>query len=645
MIKFSSKILLIICVLIISSVAGAQETDYLAIADKYKNENAVITNNTEHLVIKYENGEFSAISYITEERLLISSMSPGMYNTQNIYHSYFNKLGDLDGVSMIPDKRGYKTLKAVGYKTTASERENVFYDDGKQTEITYKGLTRGALTRLTYTIIHRDIHFLTPFYFQNYIPVITSTFKVTVPKFVKLNNVIKGHDKNRIKQEVKATDDNITYTWTANDIPSLKSYTDAPPFCYYALHLLPYISSYQADDNPAKHVLGNPDDLYHYYYKFIKNVNQKDEEILTKTAEEITHGDATPKQKAQHIYQWVQKNMHYVAFEDKLGGFVPREAADICMRKFGDCKDMTSILVALCRKVGIEAYFTWIGTRDKPYTYEETPLPLADNHMICTIKLDDQWVFMDGTDPLIPFGIPPYSIQGKEALIGIDATNYKIIKVPEIPAANNYVCDSTVLTFSNNTLTGTARIGYKGYRAWYIGAVMMYRNDNEKEKAIQSITTRGSNKFLQNSFDYNIAATDDKDAKLTSTFEIKDYVQNLGKEYYVNMNLLRSYEGDFADRDRTVPIEHDYKNRIKQVVTLQIPKGYKVTYLPPNKEKSVNGLLSYRIAYTKNAKEVQLVKEYELQTLYVYPEQFAAQNQIVEELKKQYKESVVLTAN
>lgn len=122
--------------------------------------------------------------------------------------------------------------------------------------------------------------------------------------------------------------------------------------------------------------------------------------------------------------------MHYVAFEDKLGGFIPREAADICKRKFGDCKDMTSIQVALYRKAGIDAYFTWIGTRHKPYTYEEVPLPITDNHMICTIKLDGKWVFLDGTDPLIPFGIPPQGIQGKEALVGIDANNYKIITVP-----------------------------------------------------------------------------------------------------------------------------------------------------------------------------------------------------------------------
>src|SRR5207244_4059595 len=101
----------------------------------------------------------------------------------------------------------------------------------------------------------------------------------------------------------------------------------------------------------------------------------------------------------------------------------------------------------------------------------------------------------------------------------------------------------------------------------------------------------------------------------------------------------------YVDTKREVPIEHRYKNRNKQVVVLDIPKGYHVTYLPPNSEKKVNGLLSYKITYAKTPKQVILVKEYELQTLYVTPDQFTGQNTIVEELKKQYKESVVLAAN
>jgi len=627
--------------------AYAQDLDYDSIATKYSNESAVMTNNTEHLVIKFEKGEFTAESYITEEKLLINDLAPSLYNTQTVYHSYFNTLDEIKGESLIPDGRHYRSIKASGYKTTSSERENVFYDDAKQTQVSFAGLEKGSLTRVNYSIIHKDPHFLPVFYFQSYVPVANCSFEITAPKTMKLKFVIKGNSKELIKQQTREKGSNIIYTWTATDVPAIKSYDDAPAAPYYALHIIPYIESYkeQGTDEDVR-VLGNPDDLYHYYYNFIKDVNKKDDSVLDNVVADVTRGDKTPRQKAQHIYEWVQKNMHYVAFEDKLGGFIPREAADICKRKFGDCKDMTSIQVALYRKAGIEAHFTWIGTRHKPYTYEDVPLPITDNHMICTIKLDGKWVFLDGTDPLIPFGIPPSGIQGKEALIGIDAKSYKIETVPVLPAADNVTVDSTSIHIADKNVAGTIKTKYKGYHAWLIGEVMMYRSDNDKEKTVRSITSRGSNKFLQSSYDYKPIDNDGKDVSLTSQFEVKDYVQSLGKEYYVNLNMQRSYMDEYVDvKERSAPIEYDYKNVIRQVVTLDIPKGYHVSYMPPDKAHSVDGLLSYKISYHKTSSQVQLVKEFELQSLYVNPDKFVAQNNLVEELKKQYKESVVLTAN
>ena len=81
--------------LFVSMLLHAQEDlDYNSIANRYSNENAVITNNTEHLVIKVNKEGFSATSYVTEERLLISDLSLSQYNTQTVYHSYFNALDE-----------------------------------------------------------------------------------------------------------------------------------------------------------------------------------------------------------------------------------------------------------------------------------------------------------------------------------------------------------------------------------------------------------------------------------------------------------------------------------------------------------------------------------------------------------------------
>jgi hypothetical protein len=295
---------------------------------------------------------------------------------------------------------------------------------------------------------------------------------------------------------------------------------------------------------------------------------------------------------------------------------------------------------------GHKRVLTWIGTRHLPYNYEETPLPIVDNHMICAIRLDDKWVFLDGTDPLIPFGNNPEGIQGKEAMIAIGPKEYKIIKVPEAPADANVITDTTVMHITGNGVAGDLSIDYKGYPAWNLGNLMMYYKNDDRDNEMHNITERGSNKYLQTGYTYDQGETGDKQARITAAFTIDDYVQQVGKECYVNMNVQRRYEDTRADeKDRTVPLWCKYKDKQNEVVQLQIPAGYHVSYLPPNAQGKMEGNRSYKITYTATPTTITLTKEYEWLTLALPADKFAENNKMTDELKKQYKESVVLSAN
>jgi hypothetical protein len=66
--------------LIVASVlitCNAQAQQYDSLAKKYKKEDAVVTNSTEHLVISNEDGELVANSYMTHDKLFITNLSRG----------------------------------------------------------------------------------------------------------------------------------------------------------------------------------------------------------------------------------------------------------------------------------------------------------------------------------------------------------------------------------------------------------------------------------------------------------------------------------------------------------------------------------------------------------------------------------------
>lgn len=640
------------CMMISAALLGAavtqcaaQDDEMKAAVARYPHENAIIWNHTEHVIFSFENNELKARSNETEETLLLNEQATRYYNTGTIYHSSFHKLDKWQAATIIPDGKSYRTIKTTESKTSRSEDESVFYDDAKETKVTFGSLSKYARTRLSYTIEHTDVHFLPGFYFQQGVPIHEASFKVTVPKGVKLKYIIKGQNQQWIKADKEEGRNETTYTWTAHDVPKAKHYDDGPSSSYFIPHVLIYVESYQAKNQEAPTmVFSTVEDLYRYYYPFIKKINNKQDDSLNKLVAEVVKGSKTDREKAERIYHWVQQNIKYIAFEDGMGGFIPREAAAICNRRFGDCKDMSSLLVAMSRAAGLDAYFTWIGTRRKPYAYEEVPLPIVDDHMICTVKLGNDYIFMDGTDPVIPFGTPPAALQGKEALVGLDSKNFKVIKVPEMDNTLNAINDSTYVSLDGNMIKGSVDVAYKGYGAWRIAGILQYRNENEMKDALESLTRRGSNKYLQTNFNYKAGKDAGKEMNLHSEFTLGDYARNIDKEWYVNLNLQRTYEDEHADvAERKVPIVFSYKNKVRQVVVLDIPKGYKVTYLPADKAEKVPGLWSYKLAYQQNGKQVKLVKEYELFTLNITPDQFKDHNRLVEDLKNEYKESIVLT--
>jgi hypothetical protein len=636
-------VLLLSCFLFLPGLsARAQEVD--ALLQRYSDQQAVFAKNNERLVITYEKGKFAARSYISTERLLIGELSPGIFNREFIFHSYFNRLDEFDCSAMIYGPKGYSKQKEYSATTSRYEDASIFYDDMKKTEISFNGLTPRSLIKNDYTILHTDLHMLPSFFFEENIPVAQAVYEVTAPKYVDIKFVVKGIGADRVKQSRTENKKTITYTFTASDLPASKAFDGEPSTSWHSLQVVSYIASYQLPGKEVTMMLSDPAHLYSYLFDFIRHINVGNDSDVAKLAANIIKGDVSQRQKAMHIYQWVQANIHYVAFEDSLGGFIPRPAALVCNRKFGDCKDMTSTLVALCRQAGIEAYFTWIGTRTLPYSYLETPVTKVANHMICTIKLDGEWIFLDGTHSLIPFGCVPQSIQDKEALIGISEKEYKIIKVPVTDVSENAIVDTTELEIKGDELTGRATLYLKGYTSWDVQQSMQYRKNDARDNYARNLLIRGSNKYDQKSYTYTVSDTGDKSCRFSSVFTIPDHLKKVGNEYYLNMSMDRDKE--YIDTaGRNVPFYFRFRSTDREVVILTIPDGYHASYLPPTIEGNVNGLWHYKVKYSQIGRKLVLEKEFKTLSLTIPPSDFVTYNMAMDELKKHYKESVVLKAD
>ena len=114
----------------------------------------------------------------------------------------------------------------------------------------------------------------------------------------------------------------------------------------------------------------------------------------------------------------------------------------------------------------------------------------------------------------------------------------------------------------------------------------------------------------------------------------------------VNMNVKKDFSNDWIDtRNRTVPYYFQNKQKIRETVVLDVPKGSGVAHLPASAHGELKNIISYSFRYRTAGNKVILEKQIELKTRSISRKDFAAFNKLIKGLQKQYHESVVLSAH
>ena len=631
---------LVVFFLLASTILQAQTVD--EVLDKFPGELAVILNYNRDTRIFFKNNEPIAESKEEVEILVLNDKANGIYNKYKIFHSSFEEIKDLEAYTKVPDGSKYKKLKVTDTKTESSPSRGIFYDDSKETSFDFPSMMKGSISSVSYSEVLKDAHFLFPFYFTSYMPIINSKFSISFPSDMDLRYIIKNNDNDNVKVDEEKKSRQTVYTFTASNTKYKERYGDGPSRAHYEPHVIVYIAAYKNDNGDKVDFLASVKDLYKWNYSFLKNINTEPSPIIKHLADSLTNGIYSEKEKAEVIYKWVQQHIKYVAFENGLEGFIPRQAADVCTKRYGDCKDMASLLTALLKEAGLKAYFTWIGTRSIPYSYTEVPLPMTDNHMISTVKIGDDWIFLDGTDPNCIFGFPSQFIQEKQALVGIDENEYKLLTVPVVKVEKNFITDSTIIQINDKGIKGTSSVYYNGYFGIDAYNSLLYRDEKDTKEYVKAQLSKCSNKFILNDYEVNKINADQKIMNLKSSFEIPDYSKKIADELYINLSLNKNSFSRLIDTTkRKVGVDNDFMFQIKNYIILDIPNDFEVSFIPENHQYK-NDLFSFQIKYSIKENKVIAEQQFKSECMLLQPKDFSKWNETVKEVVNQYKQQLVL---
>ncbi|WP_299762398.1 transglutaminase domain-containing protein [uncultured Dokdonia sp.] len=637
-----TRILVLLGILSITSFGNAQESpEFIKYKNAYPDEYLARLTSQRLIDISLKDNQIKISQTIEEEDLLLNETAQ-FATEESVEYSSFFLLDKIEAASLVYDGKKYREYEVTDF-VRKDELSESFYDDTKSVNFLYPKLQQGAIKKLNYTTSITNPRFLSPVYFGNVYPLVKQKVEIVVDKdinlrFKKFN--MEGVDVRFRESEKRGRK---IYTWELENQDAYDLESNGPSPKTILPHIIPIISSYE-DKNEEVPVLNGVKDLYNWYYSLIKDINQEelDDELVAITNDLIA-SKTSEIDKVKAIYYWVQENIKYIDFEYALGGFIPRDANAVFQKKFGDCKDNSSILKEMFKIANIKGNLTWLGTRSIPYSYEDVPTPAADNHMILTYENEGETYFLDATGRYLPLEIPSSFIQGKEALIENGEGDYKIVKVPIVPADQNLYSDVVNIKLDGNSIKGNGTLTLTGYQK--SNTFNYIENRDTQEKLLEyynSFLRKGSNRFLVENFEEKNKYSYEKPFEVEYNFTIKDYAQSLNDEIFINLNLYKTSINAYKIKeDRKTNIEFKYRSEDSITVVFEIPEGKEVTYLPEDVSVD-NDFMSASISYKKEGTQIIYTHAYKTKKLILEKDTHEAFRKSLKKINKAFKEVVVL---
>jgi transglutaminase-like putative cysteine protease len=174
---------------------------------------------------------------------------------------------------------------------------------------------------------------------------------------------------------------------------------------------------------------------------------------LNSIVDNLIRGKPSHNEKAAAIVQYLDREVRYTGVEFGEAALVPQSPSESLARKYGDCKDKASLLVAMLRTADIPAYIALLNAGSPEDVVSDLPgIGMFDHAIVYVPGNPDLWI--DATDEYARLGEIPNGDQGRLALI-VRADSNSLVHTPVSSSADNVLIEKREIYLAEN---GPARI-------------------------------------------------------------------------------------------------------------------------------------------------------------------------------------------
>ncbi|HET9864839.1 MAG TPA: DUF3857 domain-containing transglutaminase family protein, partial [Steroidobacteraceae bacterium] len=188
------------------------------------------------------------------------------------------------------------------------------------------------------------------------------------------------------------------------------------------------------------------------------------------------------------LVERLHREVRYTGVEFGAARLIPEYPSETLRRRFGDCKDKATLLVAALRASGIDAYLALLSAGDDQDVSPELPGLGMFDHAIVFVPgagADGADLWIDATAEYTRVGTLPAQDAGRLALI-VRPGEKELTRTPALRSADNRQVETRDFFLAEYgparvvETTDTFGIVESEYRAWYAGADSKERVDQIK---------------------------------------------------------------------------------------------------------------------------------------------------------------------
>ena len=303
----------------------------------------------------------------------------------------------------------------------------VFYSDQRAKLFAVPAVENGSVVEYRYRMRIRNPTFWHSWIFQASVPTLLSRFTLIAPSEWKIDYRVYGIDLEPQVSKMPGGDES-TYIWEARDVAARKLEFGMPPGSEHIARLAIAPLGIETWEDVAE------------WYRKLAEPQIKAGKGVKELAAVLTRGVENDEEKLRIIYEWVRDKTRYIAVNIGIGGYQPHPAEEVLENRYGDCKDMVTLLCSLAREAGLEAYEVIVSTWQNGIPDTSLPSPYQFNHAIAYCpSIGASGVWMDATKKGCPFGKLPWYDQGLPVLVVGKEGEAEIVTTPRVSPDSNCV--------------------------------------------------------------------------------------------------------------------------------------------------------------------------------------------------------------